>query len=231
MLQQNQGCLGFLFGLFGGAKEEPSWGKLRLDEKEQRLPYRTTDSFLSRAELSFYGVLRLAVGDSMVICPKVSLKDIFYVTSRENQQTWRNKIDRKHVDFLLCDPPTLRPLLGIELDDVSHQREKTQVRDAFVETVFESADLPFLRMPVRASYTVDQVTGLLKEALATRSELKPPAAGENASAQPVRRGSAVVPICPKCHIPLVLRESKKGGSRFWGCSNYPRCHQTAPLDA
>ena len=38
-------------------------------------------------------------------------------------------------------------------------------------------------------------------------------------------------ICPKCEQKLVLRTVKKGanpGSRFWGCSAYPRCRFTMP---
>ena len=39
-------------------------------------------------------------------------------------------------------------------------------------------------------------------------------------------------ICPKCEQKMVLRTVKKGlnpGSRFWGCSTYPRCRFTMPL--
>ena len=37
------------------------------------------------------------------------------------------------------------------------------------------------------------------------------------------------PTCPSCDVKMVERVSKKRGhygSRFWGCINYPRCHQT-----
>ena len=30
-------------------------------------------------------------------------------------------------------------------------------------------------------------------------------------------------ICPRCGGELVLRISKNDGSKFWGCSNYPKC--------
>lgn len=30
--------------------------------------------------------------------------------------------------------------------------------------------------------------------------------------------------CPKCGAPLKLRNGYKG--KFWGCSNYPKCHYT-----
>lgn len=69
-------------------------------------------------------VLRLAVHDRYVISPKVGLDDVFYVAQARDQISYWNKINRKHVDFLLCDPMTMRPVAGIELDDASHQREK-----------------------------------------------------------------------------------------------------------
>jgi hypothetical protein len=39
-------------------------------------------------------------------------------------------------------------------------------------------------------------------------------------------------VCPKCDNVLVVRTAKKGsnvGSKFWGCSTYPRCHFTMSL--
>lgn len=37
--------------------------------------------------------------------------------------------------------------------------------------------------------------------------------------------------CPKCASPLILRTAKAGtnaGSKFYGCSTYPKCRHTAP---
>lgn len=40
------------------------------------------------------------------------------------------------------------------------------------------------------------------------------------------------PSCPKCGKPMALRTAKTGrkGSQFWGCSNYPLCKATRPLN-
>ena len=94
-------------------------GDAATSKTKAELPYRLRDDFLSPAERNFYLVLRTAVSDWGIICPKVSLKDLFYVKSKDPSQyrIYTNKIDRKHIDFLLCDPKTARPLLGIELDD------------------------------------------------------------------------------------------------------------------
>lgn len=39
-------------------------------------------------------------------------------------------------------------------------------------------------------------------------------------------------FCPKCELEMVVRVAEKGpnpGSKFWGCSGYPRCHFTMPM--
>jgi len=38
-------------------------------------------------------------------------------------------------------------------------------------------------------------------------------------------GDYSTPTCPHCGIKMVRRSSKSNGSVFWGCRNYPRCHQ------
>ena len=189
-----------------------------------QFPYHLRDDFLSAAEHNFYLVLKRAVGDGAVICPKVSLGDLFFAKAGEYGQrlAYTNKIDRKHTDFLLCDPQTLRPLVGIELDDKSHRREDRQDRDRFVDKVFEAAGLPLVRIPAQRSYNVRELR---------RFFLHHPGLSDvqaDGYQRPVAPPDAEpdVPQCPKCGSPMVLRTAKRGsrtGSQFWGCPNYPRC--------
>ena len=60
-----------------------------------------------------------------------------------------NKISQKHVDFLVCRPTDWMPMLGIELDDDSHEKAAVKRRDAFVNTVFAQVGIPLLRIHVR----------------------------------------------------------------------------------
>lgn len=39
------------------------------------------------------------------------------------------------------------------------------------------------------------------------------------------------PTCVNCGIKLVDRVPRKGGSAFWGCTNFPRCKTTMPMRA
>jgi hypothetical protein len=195
-------------------------------------PYSVRDDFLSPAEQNFYLVLKTAATDWAAICPKVSLGDLFYAKSSDpaEYRVYTNKIDRKHVDFLLCDPRTARPILGIELDDRSHQRADRQERDQFVEGVFAAAKLPLVRIPVQRGYSVADLTALLREKVeppvktiaATAAASTP----ETGTTQPPLGDTQASPKCPKCGSPMVLRTAKTGanqGGKFWGCPNYPRC--------
>ncbi len=209
-----QGCLAATLRLFGiqlgGARKSAN-----------PLPYRLCDNFLSAAELSFFKVLSTAIAGRFVICCKVRLGDLFYVVHREQRQSFRNKVERKHVDFLLCDPLTMKQLCGVELDDSSHKRADRQARDLFVDEVFRSAKLPLIHIPTARTYRPDELLDrLIPHLRQSKRDVLTPSGRENNK----------VPTCPKCEIPMVLRIATKGpnaGNKFYGCVNYPQCKQTA----
>lgn len=209
-MQERDGCLTFILSLFGIRLGGPA--------SDSQLPYQQRDDFLSAAELSFYRVLRQTVGDQAVVLCKVNLADIFFVAHPNQNQSYRNKIDRKHVDFLVCDPSTMKPRLGIELDDASHGRRDRQDRDEFVDSVFAAAGLPLLRIPAQVGYKPNDLLAQVSPHLEVKSK-KPLAT------QPVENGA---PLCPKCGVPMVLRTASKGaqaGQKFFGCRNYPKCKE------
>lgn len=195
-----------------------------------KFPYLVRDDFLSAAELSYFKVLQTVVGTRGVLFTKVGLRDLFYVKleDRSEFRTYTNKIDRKHVDFLLCDSVTLRPILGIELDDKSHQRADRQERDAFVDEVFSAAGLPLLHVPVKRAYTLESVTQQLLpylEKTAISPDISPPPIVESRA-----ETTTSAPRCPKCGSEMILRTSKKAGNQFWGCSQYPQCRGVIAID-
>lgn len=189
------------------------------------LPYRLRDDFLSPAELSFYRVLVTVLGATATVCPKVNLSDILFVARPNENQGARGRISQKHVDFLICDSATMRPRLGLELDDSSHQRADRQARDEFVDAVFAAASLPLVHVPVRASYAPADIAALLSPHLSQSG----PAAAPAAPPTSVPATPSAAPVCPKCGIPLVLRTAGRGdrqGEQFYGCTNYPKCRET-----
>lgn len=213
----NPGCLAALLRLFGSdARSEES-------SAEEAFPYRVRDDFLSPAEALFYGVLSSVVRSRAVVCPKVGLRDLFFVTRPHENRSAANRITQKHVDFLLCDPDTMKPILGVELDDASHSRLDRKMRDDFVDGVFEAARLALLRVPAQRGYHPQELAALIEPFLDTERVH----VTDNPNA-----GTKNPPSCPKCGIPMVMRRAARGerrGEQFFGCSNYPKCRETLPL--
>jgi Protein of unknown function (DUF2726) len=218
MSTEKPGCLSALLGI--KPKRTPSSPKAQ----PNLFPYRLATQFFSPAEASFYRILQEVIDDDLLIFPKTSLKEFISIADQGNYQTHLNKIDRKHVDFLICDSKTLQPVFAIELDDSSHRRAERGQRDTFIDTVFSGVELPLVRIPVRATYKGEELEVLLKNALEKRQI-------RIASQENAKRFSAVEnnpPLCPKHGIPMVLRTAKHGssaGEKFWGCPNYPQCRE------
>ncbi len=252
MSTEPKGCLAAIFKLLGigVGDQEPT---------KEVLPYRQCDNFLSAAELAFFKVLCDAASSHYYVCTKVRIADLVSVVNRRNNMGHANRIDRKHVDFVLCDPETMTPKLVVELDDSSHQRKDRRERDELVDSVFEAAELPILHVPWSRSYDCEQLKQQIRESigLSTHSSAgvverstappvsKPVVVGEIVAARPAT--SAVVPppirsnepqepdapLCPKCSEPMVMRKAAKGthkGKRFWACARYPKCRQIIAID-
>lgn len=220
-MSENIGCLGSILNALGLL---PKQNNKQSKKIENIFPYVLRDDFLSAAELNFYKSLSLATKELPVkILSKVSLGDLFFVNIKDfkMKQSYWNKINRKHVDFLVCDNVSLKPLVAIELDDKSHQQSNRVQRDAFVDEVFKAANLPLLHIPVKNSYAISELTDLIQSQMKTNPIIASITSED------------YVPICPKCQIPMTLRETKKGnhiGQKFYGCSNFPECKEIKPYN-
>ena len=242
---------GCLFSLFATGRETV-----------KELPYEQREGILTQAELSFYHVLLQALeimGLRAMVCPKVGLRDVFRVVTQDNSEytACLNKIDRKHVDFLLCDPRGMGLIAGVELDDSTHLSERARARDVFVEQVYQAAGLPLLRFRVRHEYDIRDMVRYMRQELAITgtAAMEKNEAAEKAEAGAVEAGDAVshaeteaqavheesaaaaperlnTPLCPRCGAPMVLRRARRGkrkGQYFWGCSRFPRCRCVADM--
>ena len=137
-----------------------------LSKASARWPYRKSEHLLTLAERSFFGVLGQATDDDLYIFAKVRLSDLFWLPQNtRDRQRYFNRIQSKHVDFVLCDRATTEPRLLIELDDSSHRRAARQSRDAFLDQAASQAGLPILRVPVKHSYSVAELRQVISSLL------------------------------------------------------------------
>ena len=105
-------------------------------------------------------------GNQLDIFGKVRLADVIGVV--KGTAEWQghfNKIQSKHVDFLLCDSKFVKPVLVIELDDSSHKRADRRERDEFLNQALDDAGLPILHVPVQASYDRAALRADIQQAL------------------------------------------------------------------
>ncbi len=242
--KKKRGCLSALLGWSDDSRGNITTSMTPPDGKDaDAFPYRLRDDFLSNAEHSFYLILKSMMGTYFTICPKVSLADILFVTNPDRNMSAYNRINRKHVDFLICESQTMMPRFAIELDDKSHNRRDRMERDDFVDELFATAELPLIRVPVRPSYNTNELGVLFREALAVKvhqPQVQPgqpfttPVSEVTSSPQPsTGSGYGQPPLCPKCGQPMVLRTASTGANRgktFWGCINYPKCKEIIAKD-
>jgi len=193
------------------------------DQTAERLPYRLRENFLSTPELALLRALQEMVGRHYVICPKVALNDIFYIARPNENVHFFNKIFRKHVDFLLCEPPTLRPAIGIELVKPV-ARSETREADQFMQDLFLSAGLPLVHVLSSERYSEKDLVELFQLAITRVKKTGPLRAATKTDS---------VPMCPVCGKMMVLRVYRNGpgtGKKYYGCMDSPKCGGIVAID-
>lgn len=189
---------------------------VQIKDQNGRQPYRLRENFLSTPELALFRVLQAMAGRHYVICPKVALNDIFYIVRPNENVHFFNKFFRKHVDFLLCEPVTLKPAIGIELIKAIGRNEAREA-DQFMQDLFLSARLPLVRVPSSERYAENEMADLLEQAIKKVKDTGPLGAAAKKDS---------VPMCPVCGRMMVLRIHRNGpnaGKKYYGCMDSPRC--------
>ena len=128
--------------------------------------YSLRQRFFTRSEGNFYRALRVAVGSRFFVFAKVRLLDLFDIA--HDDIVAKNWIRAKHLDFVLCHPASLEPLVAIEVDGPSHQRIDRIARDRFVNALCAQGDLPLIRIPAATWFEPSEVLARIEAALASR---------------------------------------------------------------
>jgi hypothetical protein len=190
---------------------------------KDRLPYRLREQFLSSTEMSLLSVLQDMADGHYIVCPKVALNDVFFIQRPNENVHFYNKIFRKHVDFLLCEPDGMKPAFGVELVKPV-AKEETRAADEFMQDLFLSAGLPLIHVPSSESYELTDIIHLFQLAVMKVKETE--SLRDDSS-------SDSAPFCPQCGLMMVLRIHRKGpqaGKRYYGCMNAPACSGVVAVD-
>ncbi len=104
--------------------------------------YKKKETLMSESEKILYYNLLTVVGKEYDIFPQIALLSL---VDKITQASYRNELFRI-VDFAVCDRKSGAPLLVIELNDASHNREDRKARDEKVKCILERAELPLLTL-------------------------------------------------------------------------------------
>jgi uncharacterized protein DUF2726 len=122
------------------------------------IPVRRPALLFSKAERSFYSALRALVPDHMIFV-KVKLTDLVSVSPQRSFWEHFNPINRKHVDFVVCDL-TLAPVVAIELDDLTTPLGRAS-KPNLIDSVLNTAALPVVHIAQKPKYVFNDLRRLL----------------------------------------------------------------------
>ena len=128
--------------------------------------YLRKDFVMSQPERDFFEVLLASVENQYHVFPQVHLDVI--LNHKIRGQNWFGAfrhINEKSVDFVICDKTYIKPLLAIELDDRSHEREDRIERDEEVERILNEAGMPLLRFKHNEHFETEEIKRLVSEKL------------------------------------------------------------------
>ncbi|MBU2898887.1 DUF2726 domain-containing protein [Vibrio hepatarius] len=127
--------------------------------KKNTFQYDSHLLFSCPEELEFYRTLSIAVKSREIIFAKVRAADLMrpkkgFYSSGEWQRAY-NKLSRKNVDFVLCNPMTLEVNTIIEL--INDTQEKDLKTENYVEKAAKTAGLNIIRFSTAKSYNYDEI--------------------------------------------------------------------------
>lgn len=190
--------------------------------KEELMPYRLREHFLTTPEVVLFHALKQMTDDHYVIYAKVALNDIFFIVRPNENVHYFNKLFRKHVDFLLCHPKSLRPQIGVELVRAIPSGG-TRSADQFMEDLFLTAGLPLVQIPSNDHYDISEIVSLFQTSVAKVKKMERRLADVSLDS---------VPMCPVCGKMMVLRTHRSGSSSgeiYYGCIDNPTCPGQVPV--
>jgi hypothetical protein len=190
--------------------------------QEELLPYRLREHFLTTPEVILYRALKEMAGERYVIFAKVALNDIFFIVRPNENVHYFNKLFRKHVDFLLCHPQTLKPQIGVELVRPI-PNGGTRSTDQFMDDLFLTAGLPLVQIPSNDHYEIPEIVSLFQSSLAKVKQVERRLADVSLDS---------IPMCPVCGKMMVLRTRRNGAlsaDLYYGCIDNPTCSGQVPL--
>jgi very-short-patch-repair endonuclease len=118
-------------------------------------PYFKKKALLNEGEQALFHKLTEAMPNCIVFA-QVRLADIVGIKKTNNWQAWFNKVNRKSVDFVICNKSFV-VLACIELDGKTHEQEDRKKADGDKDAALKAAGIPILRIEASKLLTSEEI--------------------------------------------------------------------------
>ena len=115
------------------------------------MPYKKANLLTKTEYAFFFTLMQECRKRKIMVCPKVRLEDVAYVTDKNNRLKYRGYVKSRHIDFILVNM-RCEILAGVELDDPSHDNAKAAKTDKFKNELFKTIEVPLIRIRVGTDY-------------------------------------------------------------------------------
>jgi hypothetical protein len=118
----------------------------------------------------FRSLVAAFVADAIVI-PKARLSDFLSLSKGPGQLKHAIRMDRKWVDFLICDPFSMQPLAVIQRVESEAPIANARQRDPFIAEAIKQADIVMLRIKTRQNYPANKLRELILPKIAKSTQV------------------------------------------------------------
>ncbi|RYF28951.1 MAG: DUF2726 domain-containing protein [Chloroflexi bacterium] len=135
-------------------------------ESKKAYSYLKKKSIMTNTEAKFLLMLNNICGAKYYVVPQAHIS--IFLNHKIKGQSYRgafSRINGKSVDFLLCTVDNSEPVIAIELDDLSHQRDDRVERDMFVEQILKESEMPLVRFKQGEWESEEQIYSKIKHTL------------------------------------------------------------------
>jgi very-short-patch-repair endonuclease len=128
------------------------------ETEEERLPFKKKEFLLNVPERKFFEVLLQKIPTNYVVYPQVILSSVIQFNGyRQSFWKWHNQINRKTLDFVIFEKEYLKPIMAIEYDGSTHNREDRKERDEFVNNALTQVGIKVVHIKHFQSMDLDSI--------------------------------------------------------------------------
>jgi hypothetical protein len=142
---------------------------LKQPNEEIKLPFKRKDFLMNIPERKFFEELIKCTPNNYVVFPQVVLSSIIEVTAPRNEAIgWRNKINRKTIDYVIFELPYYKPVIAIEYDGKTHNYSSRMERDEEVKNILDNSGINNFHVKHGDSINFEEIKNKIDELLTPR---------------------------------------------------------------